>query len=315
MTTGIEAINNFLTNQTPGFRLIIKKKEIHFVNRRQISFWSCLKAKFGRGNASMKKIAAFIHDNRNNLFPEEDKGVSIRNRKDFNKFLTKYNKNRIFTFKVAKKIGKIGAGTITFFGKEDWAKVGIYVKDAPPVPPNLKQIYTSPCPIWPGKTIGETHMVVLVPKMLGDKPTTINRLKKLGEKYFSDPLGYHIYDRILSDDDGHRHIKNSYWILMTKETLPWWDFKSDKKPLDAIPKGYECPSLIEANVCVLSQYLRGRTLTDKSNYLFHKEAIICSQKNIEGTHAIIGHCDEYGLSLVTATSSYNGSGVAALKKL
>lgn len=29
--------------------------------------------------------------------------------------------------------------------------------------PNIAEILASPCPIWPGKTVGETHKLVLVP--------------------------------------------------------------------------------------------------------------------------------------------------------
>lgn len=314
MATGVDAIHSFLTRKTHGDRLIIKNNEIYLVDKGQVSFWNCLRAKFGLGGkASMKKIAKFVHDNRNNLFPQEDKDTSIENRKKFNELIKTYNLKRA-TFKVAKKVGKIEAETITFFGKEEWAKVGIDVKDAPPVPPNLKKIYNSPCPIWgkDGKTtIGDTHMVVLVPKMLGNQPTTINRLKKLGEKYFNNPYDFHTHDRILKEEDGHSDIKNSYWVLMTKKVIPG---EQDNPLEDIIPDGYERPSLIEANVCMLSQYLRGRVLTDKSTYLFRNIHIICSQKNINGTHAVIGHCDEKGLNLCFP-SSYNSSGVAVLKKL
>ena len=48
----------------------------------------------------------------------------------------------------------------------------------PPLPPDIHQILASPCPIWPGKTIQETHMLTLIPATVNNQPFT---LKTLGE--------------------------------------------------------------------------------------------------------------------------------------
>lgn len=290
MTTGIDAIQSFLTRHMPRDRLIIKNKEIHLIDKSQVSFWSCLKAKFGRGNVSMKKVAEFVHINRNSLFPQDDRATSIQNRRVFNDFIKDYNRNK-FSWKTARKIGKTEVESITFFGKEDWGKIGIKVKDAPPLPSDIKQIYRSPCPVWPGKTVGETHMLVLIPKMLGDKPITMNRLRKLACEYFLNKTFYYNWEKIFKEEDGSEDINQSYWILMTKEVLP---DSSDYDGYCIIPKNYKSPKLVEASICILTQYLKGKKFTDKSSFCFHDTLTLCNETNKRGEIPIVGKCDEKG---------------------
>lgn len=312
--SGVDALNGFITNRVSGDRLIIKNNELYLVNKKQISFWSCLKAKFGRGNASMKKVAAFVHENRNNFFPQEDKDMSIQNKKDFNDFIKAYNRKRVYIHKFAKKVGLIEAESITFFGKEEWAKVGIDVKDAPPILPDLKQIYTSPCPIWPGKTIGETHMLVLIPKMLGEKETTVSRLRKLGFKGFTGKDVYYGYSRILKEYDGHDKITSSYWVLMTKDVLPGSLGKRYEKIVK--PDNYSAPRVVEANVCILTQYLRNKKITDETNLLFNKVYTWCENTNNYSDRPVIGRCNENGFNLYyDAQKSARHMGLAVVQRL
>lgn len=315
MTTGIKAIQHFLSNKVAGERLIVRQNKLHLINGRSISLWICLKAQFGYGPASMKKVAQYVHKHRNNLFPQEGGPLSIQNKNAFNAFIKSYNAGRLLSSKKAISIGEIEAETITTYGLEEWANIGINVTDAPPLPANLKQMYRSPCPFWKGKTIGETHMLVLIPKKLGDKPTTSNRLKKLSENYFSDEYRYHIYRRVFKDEDGHKRFDASYWILMTKDVVPGTlnQLYSSK----VFPKGYEPPTLIEAHTSMLTQYLRGRKLTKKSTYLFHKNLTMCQERKVGvDYHFIVGGCNEYGLTLYTPIHcNFNYVGMAAVKKL
>lgn len=185
MVIGIDAIQQYVHNKSPDDYFIIQNKELHLVNKKTLSGWTCFKAKFGCGEASMKKVAAHINKNRNNLFPDDNKPGSIHNKNAINDFITGYNVNRTFSFKKGKNIKAIEAETIAIFGAKQWAKVGIKVKDAPPIPANLQQLYSAPCPIWKNenKTVGDTHILFLVPKKLNDKNTTVNRIRKITEKY------------------------------------------------------------------------------------------------------------------------------------
>jgi len=65
------------------------------------------------------------------------------------------------------------------FGKEKWA---IYFGDVgvePPLPPNIHEILQSPCPFFPGKKVGETHLLTLIPKTVNGKSLTLNSLGEL----------------------------------------------------------------------------------------------------------------------------------------
>ncbi len=297
MAVGIDAINQYLNNKTAGDRFIIQNNELHLVNKGNISGWTCFKAKFGFGEASMRKVASFINRNRNNLFPDETKDESINNKNAINNFIKGYNANRTFSFKKGKHIKDIEAETIAFFGVKEWAKAGFKVKDAPPIPANLKQIYSAPCPIWKNenKTVGETHIHFLVPKMLIDKKTTVNRLRKITKKVC--PLHYFKPKfKVPKWEDGHKSIKQSYWVLMTKNVVPLsrgiaFDWKH-------VPDNYDLPYLIEADVCLLTQFLRGRVLTDQSKLMFDNEdSTYCHEVDNHGDRAIVGDCNHKGYAL------------------
>lgn len=95
-------------------------------------------------------------------------------------------------------------------------------------------------------------------------------------------------DKVPSSDDGHKSINQSYWVLMTKNVVPIsrgrifnWDY---------VPANYDLPYLIEADICLLSQYLRGRQLTDKSTLMFQEDATYCHEVNEGGYRSLVGNC-------------------------
>ena len=65
------------------------------------------------------------------------------------------------------------------FGKTDWLRYFGDVGEVPALPEKVKAILSLPCPFWPGKKIGETHMLTLIPKQVDGKPLTLDLLEKL----------------------------------------------------------------------------------------------------------------------------------------
>lgn len=319
MTIGRDAIHKFVNHKAPGDLLIIKKTGVHLVNRDSLSRWTCFKAYFGCGKASMKKVAEYINSNRNNLFPDERTvdsynfvNTSALDKTAFNQIVSTYNKGRTFKLKKAKEVKSIEAETISFFGKKEWKKVGVKVDDAPPVPLDLTILSNTPCPIWGsrGKTIGDTHVLFLVPKKLSDnKATTINRLRRIAKKHIPNLQIHHKQFKVFKNDS--QYIHQSYWVLMTKDILPI----SGGRPfsLELLEDGYDVPHLIEADICMLTQYLRGRELTNKSTYFYHQTETYC-QETRDGFRSIVGGSDEDGFTLGFPMPTSISYGMGAVKR-
>ena len=68
------------------------------------------------------------------------------------------------------------------FGADMWAHYFGDVGVEPPLPSNIDEILKSPCPFWPDKTIGQTHLLTLIPETVEGKPFTLNLLNELVQK-------------------------------------------------------------------------------------------------------------------------------------
>lgn len=322
MRVGLDAINTFSNARDKNHRLIIQNDDICLVDKSTIGFWTRFKAYCGCGKASMKKVVAYIDNHRNDLFPIERQVSSKTNKKQINTVIQKYNRRRFFIKRTRKGIGEIEAETILCFGVKDWKRIGIDVKDAPPLPNDLKAIYDQDCPFWKNKRVGDTHMLVLVPKKLGKKTITIKRIGKLVAPYTPNKPACSDYRRIHKDEDGHKAIKASYWVLMTKDAIP--DSLGEKCSMDHIPDGYDIPTMIEATVCVSSQFWRIRRMPwnvtahgPGTDILFHQHQIMCQERNYQSVPCTV-QGDWYGIGVYYPSADqhpHERTGIAAIKRL
>ena len=83
------------------------------------------------------------------------------------------------------------------FGKSKWAKYIGDIGEEPPLPKEIFQIMTSPCPDNPRKRIYETHVLTLIPKEVNKQPLTLN---SLGEHVQNPKKGNKIGYRKFPDD-------------------------------------------------------------------------------------------------------------------
>ena len=149
------------------------------------------------------------------------------------------------------------------FGGHVWAKYFGYIGDEPSLPLDIVQQLAMPCPIWPDKTVGETHVLMLIPSRLNGKKLTLERL---GEVVTAPRLADAPKSKY-SDWSPYGNEKacadRNYWVLMSKDVLP----ESRKKPYtdqlklveEAAQKsgcGYRIPKLIEAAVCIFMHHVR-----------------------------------------------------------
>ena len=144
------------------------------------------------------------------------------------------------------------------FGPEKWETHFGDVGEVPPLPKNILEEMMKPCGFWPGKRVGETHMLVLIPATINGELLTIKSFRELVKKpKEGNKTDYeHIADQILIDF-GDTPIEKSHWVLMTKDVIPWsrGEGYAFQKALVTAEPDYQVPNLLDAIVLVLTDYV------------------------------------------------------------
>ncbi len=134
----------------------------------------------------------------------------------------------------------------------NYGKVG----KVPALPTNIRQILNSPCPFWPDKKIKETHILVLRPKTVNEKPLTRKYFVELLEARPEGRLGILFRGRvdfeICKDDEP---ATESEWFLKTRDSIPGSENMNDleqKKFVATIVEKfnipYQIPDISEATI-------------------------------------------------------------------
>ena len=185
---------------------------------------------------------------------------------------------------------KIGA-----FGPVAWTKYFGNIGNAPALPKDIMEQLSQPCLIWPGKTVRETHVLVLIPSRVNGTQLTIESWGHLVE----NPLEGH--------DSKYRykpvaHIgacaDHNYWVLMSKCVLPG----SRRKPysvqvtqVEALAKAsgyrYRVPKFIEATICLFTHHVK----TGKLLFSAEPKATFTRCLEVAGFHKqmMVGHGESY----------------------
>lgn len=107
------------------------------------------------------------------------------------------------------------------FGKEKWATHFGVIGEEPPLPPNIHQILKSRPRFLNGKSVEETHMLVLIPSSINGKPLTLNSIGDLVESPLQGhKTGYRYIWSEMFTEHGEKSVNASYWVLMSKDVLP-----------------------------------------------------------------------------------------------
>ena len=202
------------------------------------------------------------------------------------------------------------------FGKEKWATYFGDIGEEPPLPRKIHQILDSPCPFWEGKRVGETHILVLIPATVDREKLTLDKLKELiqNPKSGDRATNYAHYDQDTKNEHGDTPIKQSYWVLMTKDVIPGSRRKSyhEQKGLVSQHEGYSLPKAIEAAICLLMEHAVSGTKLygiDPRTYTRCKELVIGRCPVVVGDFGSRGFCVSY----VGCGDDYC-DGVGALRK-
>ncbi len=194
------------------------------------------------------------------------------------------------------------------FGKAEWAKYFGDVGVEPPLPADINVILQSPCPYWPKKKVQETHLLVLVPQTVNGKPLTLKTLGELIQKPLQGTHTQYEYFRLGEYTDAP--AAKSHWALLTRDVIEGSRSKSysDQKALIKAP--YEVPTILDATVAVLMEYVRtGTRLYSDSPWTYTR----CQEKYNKDWQLDVGGFGAAGL-FVHDYYADDFSGVGGLRK-
>ena len=192
---------------------------------------------------------------------------------------------------------------IIAFGKEKWTTYFGDVEDEPPLPPNIHQILKSRPHFLNGKSVEKTHWLILMPKSINGKPFTIRHMGELsksprqghkttyGLRYF-----YPEFESLYWD----KPIEASYWVLISKDTLPKTGIEDYSEQVEVI-KGYgeqlqidyQIPYALEASVGMFTEFV----LFGKSVSL--QNTTRCQEK-FGGVPIMVGYLNGGGLEILSS---------------
>jgi hypothetical protein len=149
------------------------------------------------------------------------------------------------------------------FGKEKWTTYIGDVGEEPPLPTDIEKILKSPCPFWKEKKVEETHLLMLIPRTVNGKPYTLNYLEEFVKHPKQGEATGVVHYPHIKNEHGETPIRDSYWILFTKDVIPESRSKSFDVQVQLLKsscqKGnvsYEVPRLLEAATSLFMEYLR-----------------------------------------------------------
>ena len=201
-----------------------------------------------------------------------------------------------------------------------WERYYGAVGSVPSPPSGIDQILNRPCPFWRGKQVKETHLLALIPSHVGGKALTLDYLGELIKSPKGDGRKTQYrgdwYAKYVRPVIGHQSSDSSYWVLMTKDVLPWSRSKSYQDQCALVADhanrtglAYEVPGALEAAVVMLLHHVRSgeRLYSDRT-------WTRCRDKDKYGDPVVVGGFASGGLSVSDNSFVHYFNGVSALRK-
>ena len=204
------------------------------------------------------------------------------------------------------------------FGKAKWFQYFGEIGEEPPFPPDIHQILQSECPVWPGKTIQETHMLVLIPKTVNGAPFTLDALGELIQRPKQGPATkYDYYWDEAKKALGNQSPPKSYWILMTKDVLPDSRSKSydDQRKIvqncgQKARAAYQVPTALESATSILLEHVQSGTRLYTNEPCTYTRC----QEKVAGYQMAVGGFGPGGLDVSYSNDDYDYVGVSCVRK-
>jgi hypothetical protein len=207
-------------------------------------------------------------------------------------------------------------------GELTWKQYFGEVGEVPPLPTNINEVLNSSCPFWPGKLVKDTHLLMLVPAMVDEKPFTLDLLGDL----IKSPRGggskteYSRYDDAVKEELGAQSPRSSCWVLMTRDLLPG----SRNKAYDAqealvaahasrLNLPYKMPDALSAATAILLHHARtGERLYTDDPYTYTR----CQEKVLGNEYpVVVGGFSSGGIDVHSSYRVHDhDDGVSCLRK-
>jgi hypothetical protein len=210
------------------------------------------------------------------------------------------------------------------FGAKAWEKYLGKAGTEPPLPSGIGQILDGACPFWSGKAVKDTHLLVLIPATVDDKPFSLNLLRRLIHRTQGGghSTEYRFYNSDVQKQFGAQSPERSYWVLMTCDVLEGSrrnTYKSQQALVAAHAKRtgipYALPGVLEAVTVVLSHYVRSgeRLYADDPWTAMRCQELIAW--NGSDHPAVVGGFSSGGIRVDCSGVGNSRYGVASLRKL
>ncbi len=225
--------------------------------------------------------------------------------------------------RVCKKWKEIAAKHINAFtherafGPKEWyTHFGTLLRNVPRLPVNIVEILNSPCPFWPNQKVYETHVLCLIPQTVDGQPLTLRLLGELIQK----PLQGHAtkYRSFKLGEYPDPSAPKSHWALMTRDVVEGSRSKTYKEQQALIASfsqkakvPYEVPTILDATVCILMEYVRTGTRLYANNPWRHTR---CQEKFNDKGQLVVGGFVPSGLGVSSHADGHEDVGVAGWRK-
>lgn len=109
------------------------------------------------------------------------------------------------------------------FGAAEWKRYFGDVGVEPPLPSNIEEILSSPCPFEPDQRVGETHLLVLIPATVDGVPYNLDLLGELvkSPKGEGHPTQYNpfLFTKKFLKQHGKVPAGPSHWIMLKRDVI------------------------------------------------------------------------------------------------
>jgi len=175
------------------------------------------------------------------------------------------------------------------FDKAKWNTYFGDIGEEPPLPADIHQILSGPCPFWPDKKVQDTHLLALIPKTVNGQ---LLNLANLAHWIRGPKQGWAAkFSSWCPGGNENLPVASSYWVLMTKDVLEGTRWKSYGEQTEIVSKfaqkvsvPYQPPKLLEAAVCILTEYVSSGMRIYSDNPLTYTR---CDEKYENGPYQMV----------------------------
>ena len=196
------------------------------------------------------------------------------------------------------------------YGAKEWAEYIGDVGKVPPISPKIHEVLKSPSPFWPKKTVEETCILVLIPATVDGKPLTLKTLYQLVRSPLKGAAtGFRYISNLVRNKFGDTPVKESHWVLITKDVLPGSRNKKYAFQKQLVEKaGYKAPGLVDVSAAILlHQLFSGNRLFGANQWTYTR-----CQEQIDKYNLIVGGFAPSGLGVTYDYYGHDAHGIAGL---